>query len=70
MLNWRLHDVQIEPHMVVVFRDAHSQASNEDAMRANYVEYGRRLEKLISEVKAELAKEKTTNAPAMAATAG
>ncbi len=47
--------ISIEPHMVVVFHDAHSQTSNDDAMRANYVEYGRRLEKLIAEVKAELA---------------
>jgi sugar phosphate isomerase/epimerase len=46
--------ISIEPHMVVVFHDAHAQASNDDAMRANYVEYGRRLEKLIREVKAEL----------------
>jgi len=46
--------ISIEPHMVVVFHDTHSQASNDDAMRANYVEYGRRLEKLIREVKAEL----------------
>jgi len=38
--------VSIEPHMVVVFHDANSK-SNDDAMRANYVEYGRRLEKLI-----------------------
>jgi len=43
--------ISIEPHMVVVFHDANS-AANDDAMRANYVEYGRRLEKLISEVKA------------------
>lgn len=42
--------ISIEPHMVVVFHDANS-AANDDAMRANYVEYGRRLEKLIGEVK-------------------
>jgi sugar phosphate isomerase/epimerase len=57
--------ISIEPHMVVVFHDAHAQA-NDDAMRNNYVEYGRRLEKLISEVKAELANEETVKAPAMA----
>ena len=47
--------ISIEPHMVVVFHDAHAQASNDDAMGANYVEYGRRLERLIAEVRLELA---------------
>lgn len=46
--------ISIEPHMVVVFHDAASQASDE-ATAANFVEYGRRLEKLIAEVRAELA---------------
>jgi|SRR5690349_18095487 len=41
----------IEPHMVVVFHDAQSKATSEEVMRKNYVEYGRRLEKLISEVR-------------------
>ena len=41
--------ISIEPHMVVVFHDAATKASNDDAMRANYVEYGRRLETLIHE---------------------
>ncbi len=45
--------ISIEPHMVVVFHDAGSQA-NDGAMQANYVEYGRRLEKLIADVKAGL----------------
>ncbi|MHB8521641.1 MAG: sugar phosphate isomerase/epimerase family protein [Limisphaerales bacterium] len=45
--------VSIEPHMVVVFHDAHS-AGNDDSMRANFVEYGRRLENLIAGIKAEL----------------
>jgi sugar phosphate isomerase/epimerase len=40
--------ISIEPHMVV-FHDAASKA-NDDAMRANYVEYGRRLERLIREL--------------------
>jgi sugar phosphate isomerase/epimerase len=44
--------ISIEPHMVVVFHDAKSSASDE-AMRANFVEYGRRLEKLIVEVRAK-----------------
>jgi sugar phosphate isomerase/epimerase len=43
--------VSIEPHMVVVFHDANAQA-NTEAQRQNYVEYGRRLEKLIADVKA------------------
>ena len=42
--------ISIEPHMVVVFHDAAS-TPNDDAMRANYVEYGRRLEMLITELK-------------------
>ena len=48
--------ISIEPHMVVVFHDADSAASD-DAMFDNYVEYGRRLEKLIAEIKAELEQE-------------
>lgn len=44
--------ISIEPHMVVVFHDAASEAQG-DAMRANYVEYGQRLRKLIDEVKTE-----------------
>ena len=47
--------ISIEPHMVVVFHDANSK-SNDDAMRANFVEYGRRLGRIIAEVKADLAK--------------
>jgi sugar phosphate isomerase/epimerase len=47
--------VSIEPHMVVVFHDAQSKA-NDDAIGRNFIEYGRRLEKLLSEVKAELKK--------------
>jgi sugar phosphate isomerase/epimerase len=43
--------ISIEPHMVVVFHDAASKVSNDDATRANFVEYGRRLEKLIGEVR-------------------
>jgi sugar phosphate isomerase/epimerase len=43
--------ISIEPHMVVVFHDAHSKA-NDDETRKNFVEYGQRLEKLIAEAKA------------------
>jgi len=43
--------ISIEPHMVVVFHDANSKSTNEEPMRKNYVEYGRRLEKMIAEIK-------------------
>ena len=43
--------ISIEPHMVVVFHDATSKASNDDATRANFVEYGQRLARLIDEVR-------------------
>lgn len=46
--------ISIEPHMTVVFHDAHS-AAPEQAMFDNFIEYGRRLERLIKEVKAESA---------------
>jgi len=41
--------ISIEPHMVVVFHDAQSKASSEEAMRRNFVEYGRRLAALLKE---------------------
>ena len=44
--------ISIEPHMVVVFHDAGSK-SNEEAMRSNFIEYGRRLEKLIADVRGQ-----------------
>ena len=47
--------ISIEPHMVVVFHDAGSK-SNDDAMRANFVDYGRRLAKMIDGIRAELPK--------------
>ena len=43
--------LSIEPHMVVVFHDAGSKA-NDAATAANYVEYGRRLERLLEEIRA------------------
>jgi len=49
--------ISIEPHMIVVFHDAGAK-TNDDAMRANYIEYGRRLERLANDVIGELAKEK------------
>jgi sugar phosphate isomerase/epimerase len=45
--------ISIEPHMVVVFHDAQSKTNNDEAMRVNYVEYGRRLEAMIGEIKKE-----------------
>jgi hypothetical protein len=36
--------------MVVVFHDAPSKTVNDDATRANFIEYGRRLERLLNEV--------------------
>ena len=41
--------ISIEPHMAVVFHDADSEA-NEDDMFNNYVEYGRKLEKIIEDI--------------------
>ena len=42
--------ISIEPHMAVVFHDKDSEANEED-MFDNYVEYGRRLEALIKDIK-------------------
>jgi sugar phosphate isomerase/epimerase len=46
--------LSIEPHMVVVFHDAQSRSANAEAMQRNYVEYGRRLEKLAGQLKDSL----------------
>lgn len=43
--------LSLEPHMVVVFHDKQSNTTNEEAMRKNFVEYGRRLQELVSELK-------------------
>jgi len=45
--------ISIEPHMVIVFHDAPSETSNDEAMQKNYIEYGRRLENMIQEIKRE-----------------
>jgi sugar phosphate isomerase/epimerase len=45
--------ISIETHMVSVFHDAKIQSTDESAMQRNFVEYGRRLEKMIAELKAE-----------------
>ncbi len=47
--------ISIEPHMAVVFHDA-SVKSSPEARYRNYVEYGRRLETMVDEIKAELAR--------------
>lgn len=46
--------ISIEPHLAVVFHDAAVKASDE-AMFNSYVEYGKRLMKLLDEIRAELA---------------
>ncbi|HTH48703.1 MAG TPA: TIM barrel protein [Candidatus Limnocylindria bacterium] len=48
----------IEPHMVAVFHDANSEGQD-DALRANFVEYGRRLEQLLAELPAAGSQENT-----------
>jgi hypothetical protein len=47
--------------MVVVFHDANSKA-NDLEIRANFIEYGRRLDNLIQEIKADLARKSATPA--------
>jgi sugar phosphate isomerase/epimerase len=53
LVNGYTGGLSIEPHMAVVFHDATVQSS-EEAQYSSYVEYGRRLEKLIKELKREL----------------
>ncbi len=43
--------ISIEPHMVAVFHGAAADAQD-DTLRANFVEYGRRLERLIADIRA------------------
>lgn len=50
--------ISIEPHMAVVFHDK-TVTSSPQAQFDNYVEYGRRMGKLIDEIKAELLREQT-----------
>jgi sugar phosphate isomerase/epimerase len=45
--------ISMEPHLAVVFHDAAVQAQAEVRYR-NYVEYGRRFEKLLADVRGEL----------------
>jgi sugar phosphate isomerase/epimerase len=48
--------ISIEPHVAVVFHDATVKASDEAAF-SSFVKYGRQLEKMIAEIKAELLQE-------------
>jgi len=49
--------ISIEPHMQVVFHDA-SVSASEEAMASAYIEYDRRLEALIEEIRAEIVQDK------------
>ena len=42
--------LSLEPHMVSVFHDAKHQSTDDTAMQKNFVEYGRRLEKILAEL--------------------
>lgn len=44
--------ISLEPHMVAVFHDAKIQSTEDAPMQKNFVAYGRRLEKMLSELKA------------------
>ena len=46
--------LSIEPHMVVVFHDAQSNISSQDSMCKNFIEYGRRLEAMLQQIRAGL----------------
>lgn len=48
--------ISIEPHMAVVYHDP-SIKSEAEARYKNYIEYGKRIEKLVSEIKESLKKE-------------
>jgi sugar phosphate isomerase/epimerase len=43
----------LEPHMVSVFHDPKIQSSDDSAMRRNFIEYGKRTEKIIGEIRSE-----------------
>lgn len=49
--------ISIEPHLAVVFHDS-SITAPEEIMYANYVEYGRRMEKMIAEIMEEIRQER------------
>jgi sugar phosphate isomerase/epimerase len=48
--------ISLEPHMVAVFHDTKLQSTDNSALRKNFVEYGRRTERMVNELRAELGK--------------
>ncbi len=46
--------ISIEPHLGAVFHDANAQQSPDEAKYAMYVEYGRRMEKILKDAGAQL----------------
>jgi sugar phosphate isomerase/epimerase len=40
--------LSIEPHMVAVFHDTTTAQAQDEALKTNFIEYGRRLEKLVA----------------------
>lgn len=59
--------LSIEPHMISVFHSTKPKSKDDSAMRANFVEYGRRLEKMLDEIKGELATKSPEREPVPAA---
>jgi len=47
--------ISIEPHMAAVFHDPTAPTATAEAQFENYLEYGRRLAKMVDEIRAELA---------------
>lgn len=47
--------ISIEPHLAIVFHDSDNE-NQEDKMMRTYLEYGRRIEKLVAEIKQEIGK--------------
>ena len=43
--------ISLEPHMVSVFHDVKLQSTDDAAMQKNFIEYGRRMEQLVKELK-------------------
>ncbi|HWH68355.1 MAG TPA: hypothetical protein VNT26_03180, partial [Candidatus Sulfotelmatobacter sp.] len=43
--------LSIEPHMVVVFHDTQAKTASEEAMRKNFIDYGRCLEEMLAEIR-------------------
>lgn len=46
--------ISIEPHMAAVFHDASAASATAEAQYANYVEYGRRLTRMMGDIRASL----------------